>query len=134
MSEITLTIDGNQVKAAQGDTVLQAARKAGIEIPTLCDHPALEPYGACRLCIVEIEGMRGYPPSCTTPAAQGMVVKTASPEIIDLRKNVLKLMLSGHTSPCLVCLHREPCEKVSAAALQGRESDAVCLLQQPGPV
>ena len=111
MSEITLTIDGNQVKAAQGDTVLQAARKAGIEIPTLCDHPALEPYGACRLCIVEIEGMRGYPPSCTTPAAQSMVVKTASPEIIDLRKNVLKLMLSGHTSPCLVCLHREPCEK-----------------------
>jgi NADH dehydrogenase/NADH:ubiquinone oxidoreductase subunit G len=111
MSEITLTIDGNQVKAAQGDTVLQAARNAGIEIPTLCDHPALEPYGACRLCIVQIEGMRGYPPSCTTPAAQGMVVKTSSSEIIDLRKNVLKLMLSGHTSPCLVCLHREPCEK-----------------------
>ncbi|MGZ6220348.1 MAG: 2Fe-2S iron-sulfur cluster-binding protein, partial [Syntrophales bacterium] len=111
MSEITLTIDGNLVKAEQGDTVLKAARKAGIEVPTLCDHPALEPYGACRLCIVEIEGMRGYPPSCTTPAAQGMVVKTSSPVIIDLRKDVIKLLLSGHTSPCLVCLHREPCEK-----------------------
>ncbi len=111
MSEITLTINGNLVKAEQGDTVLTAARKAGIEVPTLCDHPALEPYGACRLCIVEIEGMRGYPPSCTTPAAQGMVVKTSSPVIIDLRKEVIKLLLSGHTSPCLVCLHREPCEK-----------------------
>ena len=111
MSEITLTIDGNLVKAERGDTVLKAARKAGIEVPTLCDHPALEPYGACRLCIVEIEGMRGYPPSCTTPAAEGMVVKTSSPVIIDLRKEVIKLLLSGHTSPCLVCLHREPCEK-----------------------
>ena len=111
MSEITLTIDGNLVRAERGDTVLKAARKAGIEVPTLCDHPALEPYGACRLCIVEIEGMRGYPPSCTTPAAEGMVVKTSSPVIIDLRKEVIKLLLSGHTSPCLVCLHREPCEK-----------------------
>jgi len=111
MTEITLTIDGNLVKAERGDTVLKAARKAGIEVPTLCDHPALEPYGACRLCIVEIEGMRGYPPSCTTPAAEGMVVKTSSQVIIDLRKEVIKLLLSGHTSPCLVCLHREPCEK-----------------------
>ena len=111
MTEITLTIDGNVVKAQEGDTVLQAARKAGIEIPTLCDHPALEPFGACRLCVVQIEGMRGYPPSCTTPAADRMVVTTTSPEITHLRKNILKLMLSGHTSPCLVCLHREPCEK-----------------------
>jgi NAD(P)H-flavin reductase/NAD-dependent dihydropyrimidine dehydrogenase PreA subunit/ferredoxin len=111
MTEITLTIDGTPVKAQQGDTVLQAAQKAGIEIPTLCAHPALEPYGACRLCIVEIQGMRGYPPSCTTPASEGMAVKTTSPEIVELRKEVLRLMLSGHTSPCLVCKHREPCEK-----------------------
>jgi NAD(P)H-flavin reductase/ferredoxin len=108
---MTLTIDGNQVRAKKGDTVFEAAETAGIHIPTLCAHPALEPYGACRLCIVEIQGMRGYPPSCTTPAEDGMVVKTISPEIIELRKNVIKLMLSGHTSPCLVCLHREPCEK-----------------------
>jgi len=111
MTEIQLTIEGRKVKAKEGDTVLEAAQKAGIKIPTLCAHPALEPYGACRLCIVEIEGMRGYPTSCTTPAAEGMVVKTVSPEIIELRKNVIKLMLSGHTSPCFVCLHRESCEK-----------------------
>src|SRR5512137_327525 len=110
MAEITLTIDGTPVKAQQGETVLQAAQKAGIEIPTLCAHPSLEPYGACRLCIVEIQGMRGYPPSCTTPASEGMAVKTTSPQIVELRKEVLRLMLSGHTSPCLVCKHREPCE------------------------
>ncbi|MDO9528693.1 MAG: sulfide/dihydroorotate dehydrogenase-like FAD/NAD-binding protein [Syntrophales bacterium] len=111
MSEIILTIDGKEVKAEKGDTVLEAARKAKIEIPTLCAHPALEPYGACRLCIVEIEGMRGYPTSCTTPATDGMVVKTKTPDIIALRREVIKLMLSGHTSPCLACNHRELCEK-----------------------
>lgn len=111
MSEITLVIDGREVKAEKGNTVLEAAQRAGIEIPTLCAHPALKPYGACRLCIVEIEGIRGYPTSCTTPATDGMVVKTKSPEIIELRREVIKLMLSGHTSPCLVCNHRELCEK-----------------------
>jgi NAD(P)H-flavin reductase/NAD-dependent dihydropyrimidine dehydrogenase PreA subunit len=111
MGQITLTIDGKKVKTEAGKTVLEAAQKAGIEIPTLCAHPALEPYGACRLCIVEIEGMRGFPPSCTTPSADGMVIQTKSPEIIDLRRNVIKLMLSGHTSPCLVCSDRELCEE-----------------------
>jgi NAD(P)H-flavin reductase/NAD-dependent dihydropyrimidine dehydrogenase PreA subunit/CxxC motif-containing protein len=111
MSEITLTIDGIEVRADKSDTVLEAAQKAGIKIPTLCAHPALEPYGACRLCIVEIEGIRGFPPSCTTPVTEGMVVTTKSPDIIDLRREVIKLMLSGHTSPCLVCADRELCEK-----------------------
>jgi len=111
MSNITLNIDGRQVQAEREDTVLKAARRAGIEIPTLCAHDELEPYGACRLCIVEIEGGRGYPTSCTTPVAEGMVVQTKTPEIVELRKNILKLLLSGHTSPCLVCLHKELCEK-----------------------
>ncbi len=111
MGKIILTIDGKKIEAEKGDTVLEAARKGRIEIPTLCAHPALEPYGACRLCIVEIEGMRGFPTSCTTPSVDGMVVKTTSPEIIELRRNVIKLMLSGHTSPCLACYHRELCEK-----------------------
>ncbi|UCH63277.1 MAG: sulfide/dihydroorotate dehydrogenase-like FAD/NAD-binding protein [Fidelibacterota bacterium] len=111
MSDIDLKIDGKSVKAETGDTVLEAARKAGIEIPTLCAHPELEPSGACRLCVVEIEGERGFPTSCTTLAAEGMVVKTRTPEIIELRRDILKLMLSGHTSPCLVCLHKELCEE-----------------------
>ncbi len=111
MSETTLTIDGKKVKAKKGDTVLEAAQKAKIEIPTLCAHPALKPYGGCRLCIVEIEGMRGFPPSCTTPAADGMVVKTKSADIMNLRRDVIKLLMSGHTSPCLLCNDRELCEK-----------------------
>lgn len=111
MSKITLTIDGKHVKTCPGDKVLDAAHNAGIDIPTLCSHPELEPHGSCRLCVVEIEGVRGFPTSCTTPAAEGMVVKTTTPEVIELRKNILKLLLSGHTSPCLVCPHKEPCEK-----------------------
>ncbi len=106
-----LNIDGKDVKAEAGETVLDAARRAGIEIPTLCAHPDLEPSGACRLCVVEIEGVRGFPTSCTTPAAEGMVVKTSTPEVFELRRNILKLMLSGHTSPCMVCLHKDLCEK-----------------------
>jgi len=111
MSGITLMIDGQKVEARTGDTVLEAAQKADISIPTLCAHPALEPYGACRLCIVQIEGVRGNPTSCTTPATDGMVVNTNTDEIIDIRREIIKLMLSGHTSPCLVCNDREPCEK-----------------------
>ncbi len=111
MAAVGLLIDNKRVEIEAGSTVLDAANKAGINIPTLCAHPALEPYGACRLCIVQIEGMRGYPPSCTTPVTEGMIVKTNTPEITELRKDVLRLLLSGHTSPCLVCNHREACQK-----------------------
>ncbi|MCL5096035.1 MAG: sulfide/dihydroorotate dehydrogenase-like FAD/NAD-binding protein [Candidatus Omnitrophica bacterium] len=111
MNPITLTIDGRQLTCQPGKTVLQAAREAGIEIPSLCDHPALPPYGACRLCIVEIDGVRGYPTSCTTPAAEGMVVRTQSRELQKLRNRVLELLMSGHPNSCLVCEYRERCEK-----------------------
>lgn len=111
MSTVTLTIDNTTVQAESDDTVLTAARRAGIDIPSLCAHPDLEPTGACRLCVVQINGMRGFPTSCTTPVRDGMVVDTQAPSVVELRKNVLKLMLSGHTSPCLVCLHKELCQK-----------------------
>ena len=93
---ITLTIDGKPVEAKSGQTVLQACREADIHIPTLCADPRLEPYGACRLCIVEIEGMRGYPTSCTTLATDGMVVTTHNDALFDLRKTVVELLLSDH--------------------------------------
>ncbi|MBW1694171.1 MAG: (2Fe-2S)-binding protein [Deltaproteobacteria bacterium] len=111
MSEVKLTINGKKVISEKGKTVLEAAQKAGIDIPTICDHPALEPYGACRLCIVEIEGLRGFPTSCTTPIEDGMLVNTETKEIIEHRVNIIKLMLSGHTSPCFVCKDKEECEK-----------------------
>jgi len=111
MDTITLTIDGKQVTTEAGRTVLQAARQAGIEIPTICAHDDLPDYGACRMCIVEIDNVRGYPTSCTTPATDGMVVRTQSPRLVELRSQILELMLSGHPNACLVCDDREACEK-----------------------
>lgn len=108
---ISLKIDGLDVSVEKGKTVLDAARQAGIEIPTICDHKDLSPFGACRMCIVEIDGIRGYPTSCTTPATDGMVVRTHTAAVTTLRTRILELMLSGHPSACLVCPHREACEK-----------------------
>ena len=106
---ISLRIDGVNVSVEAGKTVLEAARQAGIEIPTICAHEDLPAYGACRMCIVEIDGVRGYPTSCTTPATNGMVVRTHTEAVVALRDQILELMLSGHTSACLVCPHREAC-------------------------
>ncbi|GAB6060056.1 sulfide/dihydroorotate dehydrogenase-like FAD/NAD-binding protein [Desulfonatronum parangueonense] len=122
MNAIHLTIDGRTVAVREGASVLDAAREAGITIPTVCDHKDLSPYGACRMCIVEIEGVRGYPTSCTTPAAEGMQVRTQSPELETLRKRTLELMLSGHPNSCLVCAHREACESFRPKATKAGRS------------
>jgi NADH dehydrogenase/NADH:ubiquinone oxidoreductase subunit G len=100
---VTLTIDGKFVTARQGMTVLDAARRAGITIPTLCHHPKLTPFGGCRLCIVEIEGIPRPVTSCTTPASENMVVKTTTPRIEELRKTILELLLSDHPNDCMIC-------------------------------
>ena len=121
MGRINITMDGRTIEVEAGATVLDAARSAGIKIPTLCDHKDLSPYGACRMCIVEIEGVRGYPTSCTTPATEGMIVRTQTEALEVLRKRILELTLSGHPNSCLVCPHREACEKARPrAAKAGR--------------
>jgi formate dehydrogenase beta subunit len=107
--KIHLTIDGTEVEAERGCTVLRAAQSAGIYIPTLCYHPDLLPYGGCRLCIVEIENMRGFPTSCTTPATGGMVVKSNTPQLQELRRSFLQLILTEHPNACLTCHRRERC-------------------------
>jgi formate dehydrogenase beta subunit len=107
--KMKLTIDGVLVEVEKGITVLQAAQAAGIYIPTLCFHPSLSPYGGCRLCIVEIEKMRGLPTACTTPAAEGMVVTTETPRLQELRRSYLQLMLTEHPNACLTCHRRERC-------------------------
>ncbi len=109
MDSIKLTINGQEVQVSRGATVLEAAQTAGIYIPTLCHHPDLEPYGGCRLCIVEIEKMRGLPTACTTPAAEGMVVNTESEAINRVRRTSLELLLSSHPCDCLECHRRERC-------------------------
>jgi predicted molibdopterin-dependent oxidoreductase YjgC len=100
---ITLTVDEREFVARSGQTVLEVCREHGVHVPTLCHDPRLEPYGACRLCLVEIEGARGYPPACTTAASDGMVVTTSSETLTQLRRSVVELLLSDHELSCLTC-------------------------------
>ncbi len=119
MKPVKLTIDGAEVVAGQGMTVLEAAREAGIYLPTLCYHPDLEPYAGCRLCIVDIEGQRGLPTACTTRVADGMVVRTSTPEIDQVRRNTLELILADHPTDCLTCVKNQRCELQEVAAYLG---------------
>ena len=113
---IRLTIDGQSVEVAEGTTVLQATRQLGIDIPTLCDHPALEPYGGCRLCVVEIEGFRTLQASCTLPASEGMVVHTATPKVEASRHFVLSMIFSERNHFCMYCQKTNgDCELQNAA-------------------
>ncbi len=109
MEKITLSINNREIAAAKGMTVLEAIQTAGIYIPTLCYYPDLEPYGGCRLCIVEIEKVRGLPTSCTTPVTDGMIVHTESEAINEVRRTTLELMLASHPCDCLECHRRERC-------------------------
>lgn len=106
---ITLTIDNKDVSVPVGTTVLEAARELNIAIPTLCHDPRLKPYGACRLCIVEIAGMAKPVTSCTTPATDGMVVTTQSDKLYRLRRTTVELLLSDHPNDCMTCIGTGDC-------------------------
>ncbi|MGA1821804.1 MAG: molybdopterin-dependent oxidoreductase [Thermoplasmatota archaeon] len=105
-----ITIDGVEAPFEKGQTILDAAVDAGIYIPTLCAHKDLPAFGACRLCVVKVEGMRGFPPACSTPATDGMVVRNDDDEVRDLRRNILRLILIEHPHSCIVCSSRAECE------------------------
>ena len=106
---IALTIDDQLVRVESGATILQAAESAGVYIPKLCAHKDLTPYGGCRMCLVEVEGMRGLPTSCTTPAADGMVVRTRTAKVQEERLAIFQLILSEHPCSCLVCEEAANC-------------------------
>jgi NADH dehydrogenase/NADH:ubiquinone oxidoreductase subunit G len=116
MGSISLKINGLDVVVEKGSTVLDAIRSAGIYIPTLCYHPNLKPHGACRLCIVEIEGVKGYPTACTTPAEDGMIVHTDTDEVKDLRREILSLILEFHPHECIMCPQREGCSRTQCSS------------------
>ncbi|MGC9393456.1 MAG: formate dehydrogenase subunit alpha [Anaerolineae bacterium] len=107
---VHITINGKSIEVPSGVTVLTAARQAGIEIPTLCDHPDLTPTGACRLCVVEVEGMRGPATACTLPVNDGMVVHTNTEQVINLRRFVLSMLLTDHPNDCMKCEVDGNCE------------------------
>ncbi|MQF70197.1 2Fe-2S iron-sulfur cluster binding domain-containing protein, partial [SAR202 cluster bacterium AD-804-J14_MRT_500m] len=104
-NEVTITIDGQQIKTEVGKTVLEAATDAGIYIPYLCYHPGMKPFAACRMCVVEVENGRGLPASCTLPVADGMRIENTSDKVQDLRRNIMELLLADHPHGCLTC-HR----------------------------
>jgi formate dehydrogenase alpha subunit len=108
--KIKLTIDGTEVEVPKGYTVLKAAEEAGGFIPTLCYDADLKPFGACRMCVVEIDGMRGTPTACTLPAANGMVVHTDSPTLTRSRLTAVQLLRSDHPTDCNACPKNQQCE------------------------
>ncbi len=110
MSVIKLTIDDREVEVAPGTTILQAAREAEIDIPTLCHDPDLSPAGACRICVVEVEKARALVASCSTPVASGMVVHTESARVIQARKVILRLILANHPLDCMTCEKTGQCK------------------------
>lgn len=118
---VTLSIDGRCVTVPAGTSVMRAAAENGTDIPKLCATDSLESFGSCRLCLVEIDGARGTPASCTTPVAEGMVVRTQSPRLQQLRKGVMELYLSDHPADCPDCATGE-CEVREQAVAAGVDS------------
>ena len=116
MTMVNLTINGKQIQAEQGTTILEAARAAGIYIPTLCYHPELRPEGACRLCMVEASGARTLVASCVYPVSEGLVVKTNTDKVREARKTVVELLLANHPKDCLCCQKSGDCELQKIAA------------------
>ena len=116
---VTLEIDGVEVSVPEGTSVMSAAVDAGIKVPKLCATDSLEPFGSCRLCLVEIEGRKGYPASCTTNVAPGMKVRTQTPKLADIRRNVMELYISDHPLDCLTCPANGNCELQDMAGVVG---------------
>lgn len=116
---VTLEIDGVELTVPKGTSIMAAAKLNDTSIPKLCATDSLEPFGSCRLCLVEIEGKRGYPASCTTPAEQGLKVKTQTPKLAELRKGVMELYISDHPLDCLTCATNGDCELQDMAGAVG---------------
>jgi formate dehydrogenase major subunit len=116
---VTVTIDGERVTAPAGTSIMRAAGTMGANIPRLCATDSLDAFGSCRLCLVEIDGRPGFPAACTTPVAEGMVVRTQTEAIAKLRRGVMELYISDHPLDCLTCAANGDCELQDAAGAVG---------------
>ncbi len=119
MVKIRITMNGSEVLAPQGVTILDAAKSVGINIPTLCHHPKLEPIGACRICVVEVKGQRSLVTSCTFPVFEGMEVETESPKVVAARKLILDMLFSERNHYCPFCEMSGDCELQNLGYLYG---------------
>ena len=136
---INLKLNGESVKGIQGETIYECASRHGIEIPTLCHDPRIEPYSSCYVCVVEVAGMRGHQPSCSTMITEGMEVNTETAAVKNARKAALDLLLSNHYADCM-----GPCKQTCPAGVdvqgyislidKGRYSDAVALIKETNPL
>src|SRR3981081_2966128 len=118
---VTVEIDGQAVSVPEGTSVMRAAALAGVKVPKLCATDTLKAFGSCRLCLVEIEGRKGYPASCTTTVASGMKIHTQSEKLTSLRKGVLDLYISDHPLECVSCPANGHCELQDVAEVVGIE-------------
>ena len=116
---VTLEIDGMPVIVPEGTSIMRAASKTGVQVPKLCATDTLDAFGSCRLCLVEVEGRRGFPASCTTLVADGMKVKTQTPKLAQLRRGVMELYISDHPLDCLTCPANGNCELQDMAGVVG---------------
>ena len=116
---VTVHVDGKPVCVPEGTSVMRAATEAGVNVPKLCATDSLESFGSCRLCLVEIDGRRGTPASCTTPCEDGMQVTTQSKKLADLRRGVMELYISDHPLDCLTCPANGNCELQDMAGAVG---------------
>ncbi len=116
---VEVEVDGITLTVPAGTSVMRAAAEAGVQIPKLCATDSLEPFGSCRLCLVEIEGRQGYPASCTTPVDNGMKVHTQTPKLADIRRGVMELYISDHPLDCLTCSANGNCELQDMAGVVG---------------
>ena len=116
MSDITVTVNGSQFTGHEGMTILEVAQANDIDIPTLCYRVELPPIGACRICVVEVEGSRMLVGSCHTPIDEGMVIHTHSPKVLATRRVIVELLLASHCGSCFMCNKANICELRSIAA------------------
>jgi formate dehydrogenase major subunit len=116
---VSVTIDGATVQVPAGTSIMRAAGENGCAIPKLCATDSLEPFGSCRMCLVEVDGRKGTPASCTTPVEDGMVVRTQTPKLGKLRRNVMELYISDHPLECLTCAANGDCELQDMAGVVG---------------
>ncbi len=118
-AQVTLIIDDREITVPEGTSIMRASIMAGINVPKLCATDSLEPFGSCRLCLVEIEGRRGYPASCTTPVAEGLKVHTQTAKLADIRRGTMELYISDHPLDCLTCATNGDCELQDMAGAVG---------------
>ena len=116
---VAVEIDGLPATVRAGTSIMRAARESGVDIPKLCATDSLKPFGSCRMCLVEVEGRKGYPASCTTPVEDGMKIRTQSGDLARLRRNVMELYISDHPLDCLTCAANGDCELQDMAGVVG---------------